>query len=390
MFRLDCQIMPYAWGSRTAIAALCGRPHPTAQPEAELWMGAHPAAPSRAGGDALDRLIDQSPGSALGAASVARFGPRLPFLMKVLAADQPLSLQVHPSVEQAREGFAREDQGGVPLGAPHRTYKDANHKPELIYALERFEALSGFRPLDEARDVLRALGVAPLDALVAAGSDASPRELFTALVRLERERRGPLVSAVAHEAARLGAGRGPHAAAYAWAAELGSRYPGDPGVIAALMLRYVVLEPGQAMYLPAGNLHAYLRGVGIEIMASSDNVLRGGLTPKHVDVDELLRILDFDAQPPALVAPNEVRRGEHAYATPAPDFALSRIELAGADALSLDVTAAEIVFCARGRVTLAGTTDLVLVAGQSAFVPAAARRYSLVGSGTVFRATARV
>jgi mannose-6-phosphate isomerase len=383
--------MPYAWGSRTAIAELRGLPA-AERPEAELWMGAHPLAPSRAvtfeGERSLTEIIADDPHAHLGAQQASRFGGRLSFLMKVLAADEPLSLQAHPSREQARAGFAREEAAKVPIGAANRSYKDENHKPELLCALGPFEALSGFRDAEEARTILRALDVASLAPLRLSADGAPLRDGFAELLRLDAAVRVPLVQAVAARAKELAGRGGPHARAYHWAAELAVKYPGDAGVVSSLLLRHVELAAGEAIFLPAGNLHAYLRGVGIEIMASSDNVLRGGLTPKHVDVEELLSVLDFDAKPPVLVTARSSSEGVFVYPTPAPDFELSRIEIPPSS-VSVDVSGAEILFCAWGAVTLrAGKRSLALRAGATAFVPASTAAYVLEGTGTVFRATA--
>ncbi len=393
VYLLDCDVMPYAWGSRTAIAELRGRPAPAPTPEAELWMGAHPLAPSRVvtaqGATALPVLIASDPVATLGTSSSRRFGDRLPFLMKVLAAAEPLSLQAHPSLEQARAGFLREEAAGVPLSAGHRSYKDDTHTPELLCALGPFEALSGFRDVTEARAILRALDVPALAQLRLQAEGASLREGFEELLRLSADEREPIVHAVTSRAAALARAGVPHARAYHWAAVLGDRYPGDPGVVSSLLLRHVQLSAGEAIYLPAGNLHAYLCGVGIEIMASSDNVLRGGLTPKHVDVEELLRVLDFDAKPPVFVVPEEASAACFVYRTAAPDFELSRVELRPSMPVTLDVEGAEILFCARGTAALRSAEGaLSLTAGSTAFVPATTARYTLEGDGAVYRATA--
>lgn len=384
--------MPYAWGSRSAIASLRGHDVPAPEPQAELWMGAHPLAPSKLaqahGGRSLVHLIEEAPEHHLGERVLSRFGARLPFLMKVLAAEEPLSLQAHPSLDRAKAGFEREERAGIPLSASHRVYKDPNHKPELLCALEPFEALSGFREHPEALEVLTALGVPHLEPILTLlRSSSTPlKDTFEALMRLADEHRAPLVEAVGAAARERAKDGGPHARAYHWAATLAHRYPGDAGVVSSLLLRHVELAVGEAIFLPAGNLHAYLRGVGIEIMASSDNVLRGGLTTKHVDVEELLAVLDFDAVGPELVKPEVVRAGVHAYRTSAPDFELSRIEVTDG-AIVAEVESAEIVFCAKGEVVLSGATSVTLRSGESAFVPASVAAYRAEGSGTLFRAT---
>ncbi|MFE8599240.1 mannose-6-phosphate isomerase, class I [Archangium violaceum] len=393
---LDNVIQPYAWGSRTAIAELLGQPSPSAACQAELWMGAHPGAPSRvkrpAGGGSLLEVIRASPERELGEQVARRFGAELPFLFKVLAAETPLSLQTHPSLAQAREGYARENALGVPVSASHRNYKDANHKPELICALTPFDALCGFRSADETLALFDSLGVAALEPLLAplrASPDAKGvARMFEALMTLPRESRGPLVDAVV-SACSAREGKGGHfAAELHWAPRLGELYPGDPGVIGALMLNLVRLRPGEAIYLSAGNLHAYLRGVGVEIMANSDNVLRGGCTPKHVDVPELLRVLDFRCGPIGLVPAATTDGVESVYPTPTDEFRLSRFQLRPGVSARPERRGPEILLCTEGSARLSsGGETLALPRGASVFVSAAEGAYTLEGEGVVYRAT---
>jgi mannose-6-phosphate isomerase len=341
---------PYAWGSTTAIAGLLGLA-PSGGPEAELWLGAHPGSPSRvlhpdqAGGAAdLANWIGAARSTALGE---SYDGPRLPFLLKVLAAEHPLSLQAHPSAAQARAGYLREDEAGVPLDAPHRNYRDPYPKPEMIYALsDRFDALCGFRPVEEALDVLQGFvdldvrGDTPQAALLYDFMDRleSLPEAFEWLLAGGTEAAALVarVSRIAHLAGYAGRDAFPEFVGadalpgsfgidreLATVRLLAEEYPGDPGIVVSLLLNQVSLLRGEALYLPAGNIHAYLHGVGIELMAASDNVLRGGLTPKHVDVPELLRVLDFTAAAPP------VNRGRPdgawiRYDTPAEEFLLRR------------------------------------------------------------------
>jgi mannose-6-phosphate isomerase len=375
--RLENQIQPYAWGSLTAIPALVGVP-PTGQPQAELWIGAHPLAPSRLGGRPLDAVIAEQPAALLGPTSVARFGPRLPFLLKVLAAAQPLSLQAHPSREQARAGFARENAAGVPLTAAHRTYKDDNHKPELLCALTPFRALCGFRAVEATRTLLRALEVPRLGPLLSTLDAHGPEGLFREVMTLPHADATALVGEVATACARRPA-RG-FEAECANAAALANAWPGDLGVLGALLLNLVQLEPGDALALGAGNLHAYLEGTGVELMANSDNVLRGGLTPKHVDVPELLRVLDFSSGPPPLVRP--VGAPEAVYTTPFPDFRLSRLDVEGAT--TLERLGADLVLCTAGEVSVNG---LHLSRGAAAFAGFDEGPLVCSGTGTLFRAT---
>ncbi|MEV6132429.1 mannose-6-phosphate isomerase, class I [Streptomyces violaceusniger] len=395
MDRLVNTVRPYAWGSTTAIPELLGV-RPTGEPQAEMWMGAHPGAPSRVdrgtGPVALSEVIAADPEGELGADAVSLFGPRLPFLLKVLAAASPLSLQVHPDLEQAKEGYADEEERAVPADAPHRNYKDANHKPELICALTPFNGLCGFRDPNEAAELLAALEVDSLkpyvDILHAHPESHALREVLTAVLTADPEAMTETVRQAAAAAERLGALDGPHAPAYAAYASIAQHYPGDPGVIAAMLLNFVTLQPGEALYLGAGVPHAYLEGLGVEIMANSDNVLRCGLTPKHVDVPELLRVVRFESAAPAVLRPEADPSGEELYTTPIGEFRLSRHVLAdGAAPRPLPAAGPQILLCASGEVSLRGADgELPLTRGQSAFVPAGEEAV-LGGDGTVFRAT---
>ncbi|WP_394249839.1 mannose-6-phosphate isomerase, class I [Arthrobacter pityocampae] len=344
MYLLDNPLRPYAWGSEHAIADLLGR-EPSGGPEAELWVGAHPDSPSevvRPDGTrtGLHELIDQDPQALLGDEVAGRFDGRLPFLLKVLAAGSALSLQVHPSLEQAAAGYDAEEAGGIPRDAPHRNYKDRNHKPEMIYALTPFEALCGFRPLADAARIIGALAavVEPgstthdlLDGVAAqlvTGEGTGLREAFTLLLRAP----GEAVDEVVAAARRVEGSGDATARDLATLAELSDQYPGDPGVLVALLLNRVALRPGEALYLPAGNIHAYLGGLGIEVMASSDNVLRGGLTPKHVDTAKLLSTVVFEPLAPPSLGPEYTLLDQELYRPPFEEFQLQRIVLADAAA----------------------------------------------------------
>ncbi|GHD15356.1 mannose-6-phosphate isomerase, class I [Streptomyces violarus] len=380
MDRLDNTIRPYAWGSPTAIPHLLGV-EPTGEPQAEMWMGAHPGAPSRTGRGTLVEVVDAGPEKELGPAAVAKFGPRLPFLLKILAAGAPLSLQVHPDLAQAKEGYADEERRGIPVDAPHRNYKDANHKPELICALTEFDGLCGFRDPLEAAGLLDDLGVDSLkpyvDLLHAHPEDAALREVLTAILTADPDEMSRTVEEAAAACDRLGG-------AYAPYADIAHHYPGDPGVIAAMLLNHVRLQPGEALYLGAGVPHAYLQGLGVEIMANSDNVLRCGLTPKHVDVPELLRIVHFRAGDPGVLRPEASPDGEEVYETPIDEFRLSRYVLPEAGTThDLTRPTPQILLCTAGSVR-AGEHDLT--PGGSVFVPAG-EKAEVSGTGTLFRAT---
>ncbi|MFB8775685.1 mannose-6-phosphate isomerase, class I [Streptomyces broussonetiae] len=380
---LQNTIRPYAWGSPTAIPHLLGT-EPTGEPRAEMWMGAHPGAPSRTPRGSLADVIAADPERELGAAAVARFGPRLPFLLKILAAGAPLSLQVHPDLAQARQGYDDEERRGVPLDAPHRNYKDANHKPELICALTEFDGLCGFRDPVQAAGLLDGLGVDSLkpyvDLLHAQPEDAALREVLTAVLSADRDAMARTVTEATTACTRLGGDYTPYA-------DLAHHYPGDPGVIAAMLLNHVRLQPGEALYLGAGIPHAYLNGLGVEIMANSDNVLRCGLTPKHVDVPELLRVVRFEPSDPGVLRPEASPDGEEVYETPIDEFRLSRYVLPpGGATHDLTRPTPQILLCTAGTVRLGDTGEQELTPGRSVFVPAG-EHAEVSGTGTLFRAT---
>ncbi|MAU84125.1 mannose-6-phosphate isomerase, class I [Gordonia sp. Z-3] len=387
MRTLEGVVRPYAWGSRTAIASMRGKAVPSPHPEAELWFGAHPAGPASClGADGqidVDLLtaIQADPPGMLGQHTIDRFDGRLPFLMKVLAAEEPLSLQAHPSADQARDGFERENAQGLRLDASDRNYRDPWHKPELIVALTEFEALAGFRDPGATVDLLRELQVAELDpylGMLAGQPDSEGlRALFTTWLTLPDASITTLVPAVLAAAVELlSSGRPRFAAELRTVLELGEVYPRDPGVLASLLLNRIHLEPGDGLYLPAGNLHAYLRGTGVEIMANSDNVLRGGLTPKHIDVPELLRVLDFTpAAVDDLVPAVHTVGAERIYVTAAPEFRLSRVELDGtgllyASSICFDMPGPQILTVLTGSIEVRpmGGRPITVRAGQAVWI----------------------
>lgn len=389
----------YAWGSTTAIAALQGR-EASGRPEAELWLGAHPGSPAIVdGGQTLDAWL------------VAR-GESLPYLLKVLAAAAPLSLQAHPSLQQAAEGFARENALGLPLDADDRNYRDHQHKPELIVALsEQFAALCGFRPLDATLRLLADLqtptdaaarAISQLEGILrgeAAGqgadtdADADAAALRKAVRWLLADATpdviagleaaiGATATATAPEAAAL---QSEFAPALRNASALAARYPGDHGVPVALLMNYVELRAGEALYLPAGNMHAYMSGLGIELMAASDNVLRGGFTSKHVDVDELLRVLDTHtlAQPLLLPLPGS-RREIEVFAPGVREFELVRVR-AETDAVGVAVRGTAIAIATAGELRIAGHSGVSrLRAGESLLITADEHEVHITGPGELF------
>jgi mannose-6-phosphate isomerase len=386
---LDNPVRAYAWGSRTVIADLLGQPVPSAHPQAELWFGAHPADPSHlvhADGSRTSLLdaVRTDPKELLGPDRTQRWDGTLPFLLKVLAAEEPLSLQAHPSLEQARTGFAREDAAGIARDAPDRNYRDPNHKPELICALTTFHALVGFREPAATVRLLRALEVPELDGhaeLLTGQPDADGlRALFTTWITLPQGMLDTLVPALQEGCVKLAGGDGEFSTEARTVLELSELYPGDAGVLAALLLNRVTIEPGEALYLPAGNLHAYLAGAGVELMANSDNVLRGGLTPKHVDVPELLRVLDFDAAPPPVLT-GAAEDGWFRYDTPADEFLLRRFDAATPSAQPTPVPegGARILLCTSGSACVRSPRDeLKLGRGASLWLAAADTEVAVV------------
>ncbi|MEO8906005.1 MAG: mannose-6-phosphate isomerase, class I [Polyangiaceae bacterium] len=393
MFRLENPIQHYAWGSHSALAKLRGAPSPTAQPEAELWMGAHPKAPSLVlpSRESLAALIARDPKRLLGAELEARFGARLPFLFKVLAAEAPLSLQAHPTLEQARAGFDAEQARGVPIDAANRNYRDRNHKPELLCALTPFTALCGFRAIPETLELFRALRAPSvsslLEALTQQPTDGVLSQLFSTLLGLSVERRAELASETLDRCTDMAAFDGPFQHEFSWAVRIGMLYPGDVGIVSALLLNLVRLAPGEAIYLPAGNLHAYLSGMGMELMANSDNVLRGGLTPKHVDAAELLRVLNFQSGPVSVLQ-GEAKGSARVYQTPAAEFELQSFQVLPGERPSItDRRGPEILCCEHGALEVtAGGETVALTQGQTLFLAAADPDYALSGEGTLFRA----
>lgn len=371
----------YAWGSTTAIAHLLGTT-PSGAPEAELWLGAHPGSPAR--------VLD--PEEAGGAADLAHWSEtagKLPYLLKVLAAAGPLSLQAHPSSAQARAGFERENAEGLAPDSPERNYKDPFHKPEMIFALsDPFDALCGFRePADSRAALERLAGGDPAGAAFAATLDGDPQQALRSATEWLLGG-APEVAAVVDavvEAARTAEGVDADTVRM-----LAEAFPGDPGIVLALLLNRVALRPGDALYLPAGNIHAYLRGLGVELMAASDNVLRGGLTPKRIDVPELVSILDFA---PFAVTPMVRERpapGVEEFVPDVPDFRLARVEVGGdVPSTTVELPGTAIALCTAGDVELRGATGSVrLSRGEAAVVTADEGTLTVyAGAGTLFLAT---
>ena len=405
VFRLVNTIRNYAWGSYDGLARFAGIEQEPGKPSAECWMGSHPDAPSSLlipGGErlSLQKFIREYPIRTLGEEVFSEFGD-LPFLFKVLSASMPLSIQVHPDREKAERGFDGEELRGIARTAPERNYRDRNHKPELAVALSGFSAICGFRRAEETAEFL-----GPQLCSYFAFSPSEPEKSFRALlgkVLILRDREKAFVeNAVAARARELALAADGRARLAGETSLLCFRhYPHDLGACSPLFLEVRVLEPGQGLYVPAGVMHAYLEGTILEVMATSDNVIRGGLTHKHIDVEEFLSILDVRSQP-LLVEPVALPAwpGEMAWPTPAREFSLSRMDFAGTRTREIRPAGPEILLCTDGSVTIdypafqgksgsgsgeSRTESLILGRGESVFIAAACRAYSLSGKGRVYR-----
>lgn len=385
MHKMNNSLQNYAWGSQTALTRLYGIANPQGLPMAELWMGAHPKSPStvsdRGRQRSLREVIAADPVAMLGESVARRFG-ELPFLFKVLSADRPLSIQVHPSKPAAEAGFARENAAGIPPGAPERNYKDDNHKPELLYALTPFQAMNGFRTLTEMVSLLEPVaGAHPQIAHFLQHPDLKTLAvLFPALLSLEGEAKsralGVLKLVLSVQQSE------PWRTIRAIAAD----YPDDCGLFSPLLLNVRTLQPGEAMFLRAETPHAYLKGVALEVMANSDNVLRAGLTPKYIDVDELMANLTFAEKPASelLIAPTQQSHALR-YPVPVEDFAFA-IHTLSAAPQSLAQQSAAVLFCIEGQaMIIRGHEQLSLKPGESCFIPACESPVSVAGTGRLAR-----
>jgi mannose-6-phosphate isomerase len=379
LYRLKNTIQHYPWGSPGMIPDLMGIQNPEGSPWAELWIGAHPKSPSlvetESGFVPLNQFIVEDPVRRLGKPAAERFGG-LPFLFKILAARTPLSIQAHPAMDAARRGFERENAAGIPMDAFERNYKDDNHKPELLLSLGDFSALLGFRTMEEIQNLAEVLGIPEYRRLIT-DARGDLKGFFLALMNYP----GPedLIADIVSAAKEL------NAKEFSWVRKLAASYPGDIGVAAPLYMNILDLREGEAIYLDAGKIHAYLGGLGLELMANSDNVLRGGLTSKHIDLAELSTVLDFSAENPTLFPSVSGADNSILYRPPVDEFVLSRFDLTDGLSLNCDSSGScAILLCTSGRIRVEGEFDLV--PGDSLFVSADQKNCSLEGAGTVFRA----
>lgn len=387
MHLLQGTLQHYAWGTTDAIAKILGL-EPDGRPTAEYWLGTHPQGPAQAGGTTLDKLIGAEP-ALLGQRVRDSFGDELPFLMKVLSARHALSIQAHPSREQAEEGFTRENAAGIPLEAPERVYSDSWPKPEILVALDLFETLSGFRDPVETAALLSALGVAGelgslMTPLTERKGAAALAQVFLEVLSLDGDR-ARIIDIVSAAAMRHATEPGPVGDFARTAVELDAVFPGDRGILAALLMNRVTLHPGEAIYVPAGHMHAHLRGTGIEVMANSDNVIRGGLTPKHVDVRELVAVVDFEPRAPQVLQPIRQRAGVERYSITCPEFDVWRLPGSADPVVLPGEGSARILLVVDGEVTLrAAGAEQQLGRGEAVFLAADEAEPTLSGHGLAF------
>lgn len=386
MQKMHNGVQNYAWGSKDALTKLYGIKDAEGRPMAELWMGAHPKCSSQIENSRGENLslrdqISAGLSAQLGEKVAKRFG-ELPFLFKVLCADQPLSIQVHPSKSAAEIGYAKENAAGIPLDAAERNYKDPNHKPELVYALTPFQAMNGFRELREIVSLLQPVaGAHPLIASFLTSPDVDHlRTLFAGLLSLEGEDKSralDVLKSVLDEQ---------QGEPWDTIRSISEFYPDDSGLFSPLLLNVITLQPGEGMFLYAETPHAYLKGVSLEVMANSDNVLRAGLTPKYIDIPELLANLKFNARPASELLTTPVVKGaELNFPIPVEDFAFS-IHSLSAEPQTLEQDSAAIVFCIEGQsVLVKNNQTLVLNPGESCFLSATESPVTTSGNGRIAR-----
>jgi len=392
---LDNCVQEYSWGSREFIPNLLGQPSPFPKPMAELWMGTHPKGPSKVflngNWQLLEDVIRQAPFSALGKKAVYKFGSNLPFLFKILAANKPLSIQVHPNLKQAKTGFIRENRQKIPPKAENRNYNDTNHKPEILCALTPFDALKGFRT---PHQILKYLNrISPLrhetifDPLKEALVKNDLNFFFTTLMTSSPELKSQMVGQAVLRAKNIFS----NDPAFSWILKLNQFYNGDIGVLAPIYLELIHLRPGESIYIPPGQLHAYLDGNAIELMANSDNVIRGGLTSKNIDIKELLDIVDFRIKPLEILTAIHGHTLERTYLTPAAEFCLSGITLEKEQSfISSQHRSVEIMLFSNGNGKIKDMEtqeSLKVKKGQSIIIPASLLQYQLKGELTLFKAS---
>jgi len=393
---LENVIQEYGWGSYTAIPEILGQKYPSSNPQAELWMGAHPIASSmltvNGKKESLYELVKKYPDEIIGETVSKRFGKSLPFLFKILAAEKPLSIQVHPNLKQAKEGYEKENEEKIALNSEKRNYKDKNHKPECICALTDFWALNGFRKISDIVSFMEKLsgGVFEneISQLKKKEDPNGLKSFFKALMSTSSGKKEKLINTVVSNAEK-----NVHSdLSYRWITELHKEYGNDIGILSPLLLNLVCLKPGEAMFLSSGELHAYLKGVCIELMANSDNVIRGGLTLKHVDILELLRVVNFEEKSIELLVPEQTGKTEIYYPCDAKEFILSKIHVKeNNNFTSLQKRSVEIMMCIDGNAVIkdiASGKTINLEKGTSVLIPSVVNMYQLKGEAILYKAAA--
>jgi len=392
IFLLKNTVQNYAWGSKKAIPELLGEIYSLEKPVAELWMGTHPRGVSQVMVNnqaiSLAEIIGQNPEQILGTNTALKFSNQLPFLFKLLAIEKPLSIQAHPDQKQAIAGFAKENKAGIALDAFNRTYKDKNHKPEIICGITDFWALNGFLPFQELITFFTNLNSESIKAetnyLAAHLNPAAFKAFYTAIHNIDPVKKKKLVDDIL-KYATINKNNDQKCE---WLLKINNEFPGDPGIISAAMLNLIQLKPGEAMFLPAKQLHTYLQGIGIELMANSDNVLRGGLTEKYINVQELVEILDFTEKTITILRPEKIANGFMLYNTPAEEFQLAKITVTNRFVYeNFQNQSASILICLRGEAVikdLLNNKSVIFRKGQSLLIAAALTKYTISGEADIY------
>jgi len=389
IYKLENIIQKYHWGSKDFIPKLLNV-EADGNPKAELWMGAHPKAPSNlfynGKKTTLLNIIEYIPDKTLGPEISNRYNSQLPFLFKILSSARPLSIQSHPDLNQAKIGFRKENELEIPITAYNRNYKDSNHKPELMCALTSFEAMCGFQPIENIADRMNHLNLTDLvpitEKFISIQTERAFKQMFFFIMSMSKNEKKDMVAKVVNTVRKTKPRSKDEALIFNWIEKLSQIYPGDIGVISPLYLNVVKLQPGQALYLEPGTLHAYLQGSGIELMANSDNVLRGGLTSKNVDVVELMKVLKFEHKKTKIILPHKISESESVYETSASEFQLSAINLKNEFCVE-NVKGPEIILCTEGEAII---NDTQLKKGESVFISFSEKKYKIKGSGIFYRA----
>ena len=374
---ITASFQSYDWGSKDFIQNLLNIPK--SRILAEAWYGAHPKAPSTVDAVSLDKLLQEDPTYWLGPKHKA-----LPYLMKILAAEKALSIQVHPDKDQAQAGYAREISRNIPPDDPHRNYRDPNHKPELILALTKFSALCGFRDYEEIRDIILHYDLDAFFASFKAFANAPTSKTFLDFFQETISRRE--LPGLSDHLVSLSP-QDPYSKELLWVHRLMDQYPADRSVISPLLLNLIELNPSEAIFLDSGIIHAYLCGAGIEIMAASDNVLRAGLTHKYIDSPELIKILKPAAYHPQLLSFSDTLNSWQSFSLGIPDFALWKIDLVHETALPKK-DGAKIILCLKGNAILRSQNEsLPINRGESVIIPHSQSEVTAIGKALLIMAT---